>query len=468
VTYFDEENSPPAGGVRLLIDGGRMDETMVLDTEADPLLRDGNMTNGEAYIFSTNLSIGAHGFRFNASDGDAYVQIGPYSGPIVSLDPILIPMIDSPRDGDLYHEDENISFSGHFESNVDIDDTVYVWYSNISGHLGSGPGILVRLEIGNHTITLNVSSQERLISSEATVNITVMENVSSQERLISSEATVNITVMEREPEPEVMIILDKHPRADSMITEGDNATFMVVLNDDHPLMIAGTDLTFVWRLDGNYVEVQESYLDYRPGYLASGGHLLEMTLYAGNIVETVSWNITVLDVPAPILITGELPDDLGQFRKREVLSVSLPLMDPAGRELTTTWSVDGSQIPGGSTSLDLELRGGIWAHEGDHVLRAEVSNPDGSILVLNITYHLVEEEVDDDDVEHDDDPDDDEEDDDEDKDDERPNIFKDDPVGAIIIAGGCLAVIIGVVYALFVLVKPEGSIRPRKRDVWEE
>jgi hypothetical protein len=448
VTYIDEDNTPPAGGVRLFIDGGEIDERMILDLDADPQLRDGNMTNGEAYVFSTNLSLGTHDFTFNSTDGEAYVQIGPLSGPIVSLDPILIPIIDSPSEGDVYHMDENVSYSAHFESNVDVDDAVFVWSSNISGELGTGPEILRNMELGNHTITLNVSSQERIISSETTVNITVIES---------------------EPEHEVFIIFHRYPEAEYRVPEGDNTTFGVILNKEHPLVNTGVDVTYVWRLDDIHVDVQLGSMDYRPGYLDSGVHVLELTLYAGNIVEKARWNITVTDVPAPILIKDGLPDDLGRFRKRDILSVSLPLIDPEGRELTASWSVDGFPVPGSSLTLDLELRGGIWAHEGGHVLRAEITNPDGSLFVLNITYSIIEEEVDDDDGELDNDDDYEEEEDDDDEDDDgRLQIFKDDPVGALIIGIGAASVIAGVFYAGFVLIAPDRNRKSSSEVEWED
>jgi len=85
VIYTDEDNNPPSGGVKVIINGTSY--TMSVDTSATSTLRDGVYTNGEQYVYTRTFSAGTYNYRFNATDGTLGTNLptsGTYSGPTVT------------------------------------------------------------------------------------------------------------------------------------------------------------------------------------------------------------------------------------------------------------------------------------------------------------------------------------------------------------------------------------------------
>lgn len=79
VIYTDADNVAPTS-LRVCIDN--VCNAMVLDTDADPALRDGGYANGEQYRFSITLAAGVHNYYFDASDGLAAITL-PVTGTLV-------------------------------------------------------------------------------------------------------------------------------------------------------------------------------------------------------------------------------------------------------------------------------------------------------------------------------------------------------------------------------------------------
>ena len=121
------------------------------------------------------------------------------------------------------------------------------------------------------------------------------------------------------------------------------------------------------------------------------------------------------------------------------------------------WSVDGSPVEGRGLELRLELRRGIWAHEGSHLLVARVTNPDGTLMIVEMSYSILPVEV----------PDNDGDDNTAVEDEGRRGqrrLFE-DPAEAAIILIGAFGILGGVIYAGYALMAP---LDRRKREVHEE
>jgi len=168
--------------------------------------------------------------------------------------------------------------------------------------------------------------------------------------------------------------------------------------------------------------------------------------------------------------------DLGTYKKRDHINITLDVKDPLRRDLSVIWSVGDRIIEEDGISLSLKLYQGPWAQVGDHILSALVSNPDETKLWYNFTYTLVENETN-----HD--PDDDEDPIDDDIDDDDDNVtflrsdedekgpfssLKEDKAGSLILLAGLIALILGIVWAVYVLVRPANRPKPTVDEDWEE
>jgi hypothetical protein len=74
-------------------------------------------------------------------------------------------VIDSPNNGQIFSEEDEIEFNAIYSSDPENDDLSFYWNSNISGDLGYDRVVESKLELGFHEITLTV------IDSEANENI---------------------------------------------------------------------------------------------------------------------------------------------------------------------------------------------------------------------------------------------------------------------------------------------------------
>lgn len=415
VTYSDPENDAPDPGVFVGIDGIDNWTKMEEDQSVSGFLNDGSYVNGELFKVTLILDLGTHQFRFNASDGNLSSEIGPYSGPEVDETPSLAAMIMAPQNGTMFLSNVSIDFNGTFSSNVDVEDAVASWTSNISGSIGSGWSFSKMLAAGHHRIDLRVSSGVFGLTDEDSIDIIVNDPVVI---------------------PEVDLISGCSPATEVEIDELDNATFSITLDPDHPLVKEGEVIIITWFFDGQVRTSGVLEWTYRSSYIDSGEFMVYVQLeHLGELVGEYSWNLTVNDIPAPILIMGDIQDDLGSFEKRDLLRIPLPVQDAAGRELTVEWSIDDKTVNSSSIILELELKSGPWAQVGSHIVKAVVKNPDNTELVLTFDYIILEEKF----------PDDDDDDDiiiD-------PVVANDDEeidvMGAIIVILGTIVILVGIV-----------------------
>ncbi len=446
VRYSDSDDQAPSGGVALIINGGERTETMAVDPTSSPHLRDGVFSNGEAYSITISLSVGSYTHTFNATDGEEYAQIGPINGPFIDDDPIIRVNILSPSDGEIFKDDEDISFESSYTSNVAITDPVFRWHSNITGALGNDEDLFRMLEVGSHSITLNVSSSTYDISDEAMVNILVIHE-----------------------EPPVIHPLVSEYTHETELNVDENSTIRVeiVVNDDHPIVLEGDEFGFLWIMDGEQIAPSGNYSEIYFSFLDSGLHTIVLNLSLGDdLFQLFQWNITVNDIPAPIDQTGVIRSDLGTFGPGNEVQIGLPFIDRESRNLSVVWTVDDILLDAIGLGLTLLLENGVWANEGPHSLKAIVTNPDGTRVLVDLSYvvelPIVGDDDDDDDLLPDDD-------------DEEPvvqdPVVKKNKIGsggiAIIVLGG-IALLVGVVYGIYAIAAPvEKKVTVMKEEVMD-
>ncbi len=156
ITYTDVDNDAPT--VRNVhIDGS----AYVMSSS------DTTYTDGAVFSFTTRLSLGAHTFHFEFSDGKNNVRepsIGTFDGPkVVNLAPK--PVIDYPAGGSRYSPEEPIEFSASRSSDPEGDPITYKWTSSLLGQISDKSAFVMKLSQGMHTITLEVRDDKGGVNS---------------------------------------------------------------------------------------------------------------------------------------------------------------------------------------------------------------------------------------------------------------------------------------------------------------
>ncbi|UCC94076.1 MAG: hypothetical protein JSW25_05300, partial [Thermoplasmata archaeon] len=112
-------------------------------------------------------------WRVSDAAGNGPVEFGPFR-MMVNLAPTAV--IASPAEGEAFGTEDIVGFSAEGSSDPDEDDQLtYEWWSDLDGHLGSGPEIRIPLTAGEHHITLYVDDGlggEHLVSASVDVRVT--------------------------------------------------------------------------------------------------------------------------------------------------------------------------------------------------------------------------------------------------------------------------------------------------------
>lgn len=453
VTYQDLNGELPAGeGLVLILGEERIFPAMSQAGGGSSYLTDGNVSNGERYEIYLELPCGKYQYRFNATDGEFHVQTGPASGPVVTEEPYVDERISSPEEGQKFDFNSTINFSVGSFSTEDIENITYRWSSNISGYLGDEMSFSMVLPPGYHNITL------------FSVSSTGGRN---------STCSVNIIVKEEKKGPDQPAIIGYSPEGGQIMDEGDHLLFEVKLDMN---VLPDMNETY-WKVDGNVAASGVEYHNFTPTHDDAGEYLLEFIVIDpgdSSIRESVEWVILVNDVKAPIIVQGEIITELGEFIKKDQLSVSLPVKDPSGRLLTVEWMIDNRAFPENGLTFELILNKGPWTHIGDHVLKATVINPDHVEKLFVFNYTMVEEILKDPEPETNDTG---EQQDNEllgtksDNEDGGRGLFsflKGDLPGGIILIASALALILGIAWAVYVLIRPAKNSGHVKAIEWEE
>jgi hypothetical protein len=433
VVYSDPENDPPSGGVELRIDDGAP-VLMEADPSAASYLKDGDFSNGERYQHVRNMSEGAHNYSFKASDGSLEMVLGPLSGPIVSLTPVLFVAILEPTDGSIFYSDEDIVFTGSASSNREANDLEFTWISSVMGVLSQQVNFTSRLTMGNHTIILNVTSPSLVLS---------------------REAMVSILVIERPIEVPDFVIVAYYPTADPTINETDQVKFVV-----NYTIRTGT-ASLVWYLDGDRAAIFDTYDLVTDHYSAGEHHVKAGLLLNGSEVWNRTWTVDVIDIPADIYLSDENWDVGGPFWSGDEISIDIPAADELGRDLTAKWYIDVIPLTVTGRNFSFMALERPFGSPGSHAGTAVFTNPDGTTFEVDFDYEVRYHDPDGDDPLL------------PEEEGGRPGIgsFSDNPLGYLILIIGAIAMI-GGAFKMTVTLLPEGSIQRLLPDAeelpWEE
>jgi len=152
ITYTDVDNDAPTLK-NVVVDG-----TKYIMSSADT-----DYTNGAVFTYQMRLPLGEHAYYFEFSDGKNPVRdplFGEYAGPTV-LNRLPIPVIEYPQNGQRYSPEEPIEFSASRSSDPDTGDLLsYRWVSSISGLLSEHSAFVMKLQEGDHVITLQVTDDK--------------------------------------------------------------------------------------------------------------------------------------------------------------------------------------------------------------------------------------------------------------------------------------------------------------------
>lgn len=99
VVYEDKDDHAPEY-VKLFLDG--KEREMVRDENSSPSLKDSDYTNGEQFVYATQLGAGVHSFYFEASDGYDTGKTDTFEGAKVNSAPQLIDGVVEPPTGHQY------------------------------------------------------------------------------------------------------------------------------------------------------------------------------------------------------------------------------------------------------------------------------------------------------------------------------------------------------------------------------
>ncbi|MEM2870066.1 MAG: Ig-like domain-containing protein [Thermoplasmata archaeon] len=297
---------------------------------------------------------------------DTKGRSGSASVPITVLAPnrAPVPIIDSPADGSLHNDTDEILFDGSRSHDPDGDPLMFYWVSSRDGFLGAEPAFYARLSVGEHRVTLWLSDGPDY-------------NVS---------ATVNITIVPFNRPPVARIT---QPQNGSTFTTRESVRFDASSSYDED----GDELSFYW------VSSLSGHLSSSARFsrsLAEGSHRITVWVddsRGGNASASVE--ITVVRANEPPGVSIDFPAE-GSVLRGEV-EFSGTARDPEGAAVSVQVRLDEGEWQEASVAQGSTAAGVVWSHtvstralrNGPHILEARAS--DGEVFSetasLNFTVH---------------------------------------------------------------------------------
>ena len=109
----------------------------------------------------------------------------------------------------------------------------------------------------------------------------------------------------------------------------------------------GNPLEYSWELDGTEVSTTDSY-DFTTDYNSAGTYVVTLDVtdnYVSDNTINYIWNVTVLDVDRPIVVTDiQPPPGSITINEMESISFSIDAYDPDGNPLEYSWKLDGTEV----------------------------------------------------------------------------------------------------------------------------
>jgi len=192
-----------------------------------------------------------------------------------------------------------------------------------------------------------------------TVTATVSDGKASSSRLWN----VTVVFVDRNRPP---VIRERMPADNPVINETETAVFAVRATDPE-----GGPLRFSWYVDGDKVSVADN-LTWRTWYNSSGVHNVSVTVSDGEKSASSAWNLTVLNVNRPPVITDWRPEKSPACAPGAKLDFAINVSDPDGDALSIGWLVDGKPA-GGAASPNFTMVA-VWSDGRTHTVGVVASD----------------------------------------------------------------------------------------------
>ncbi len=246
-----------------------------------------------------------------------------------------LPRISSPEENSTYPKTSTLLLSAEGTEDEDPSSLIYSWFSNITGYLGGGAEIEVRLPEGRHLIMLFVDDGE--------FNVT---------------ASVNITIYNRAPAGEIV--------GPGRVNLGEEARFRAEATDPD-----GDSLSFLWEM-GDGTVIRGRWANHT--YLRGGHYTVTLRIDDGSLSNsTAETNHSIFVNTPPEVEEIEDQDAIAG----EPLNLSARAEDPDGELLTYLWDMDGDgtwEVSGQNISY-------VYLFPGRYTAYLNVSDPSAWTIV---------------------------------------------------------------------------------------
>jgi hypothetical protein len=186
--------------------------------------------------------------------------------------------------------------------------------------------------------------------------------------------TASVRVEVRNAVPPRLWFESFNPPGNASIFEGERAFFRA---DCRAEPAPSGPIFYEWTLDGRNAAADNGLgnYTYQSDFSSADEHVVRLRssadFRAGPLNATLEWNLTVVDVDRPPVITALFPNEASvKFPSGAGPVFRVVASDPDGDKLSYAWFVDGEPL---ARSFGPELRpGGVGA--GEHMLAVEVSD----------------------------------------------------------------------------------------------
>ena len=194
-------------------------------------------------------------------------------------------------------------------------------------------------------------------------NHTVSATVSDGKASAVHSWNVSVIFIDRNRPPAIQ---SRFPANDPVINETETQNFSVLASDPD-----AQPLRFSWYVDGEKVSTSDN-LTWRTWYNSSGVHAVSVTVSDGAKSASTGWNLTVLNVNRPPIITDWHPEGPLACGPGAQIEFGINVSDPDGEAVNISWSIDGKPV-GNATSLNFTLVA-PWSDGRAHTVRAAASD----------------------------------------------------------------------------------------------
>jgi|GEM_PF-5143162 hypothetical protein len=180
-------------------------------------------------------------------------------------------------------------------------------------------------------------------------------------------------------------ITQHYPQYNPTINETQNFTFNVTAIDPD-----GDPLFYTWYLDGSKVaDASGSSWTYQSDYNSSGVHEVKAIVDDISLAAHVSWNITVLNVNRPPIITILSPTNHSYYIESQKIEIVSSAQDPDGDQLNYSIMLDGVEISNDSNYSY------TWSYEsaGNHTINITVTDSNGASASESIVVFVTEPDI---------------------------------------------------------------------------